>query len=549
MRARVGLLVLVVSGLVLAGSAAAAVPSSLPGADLVPIRGMAYQPAPSDYAPCGCGAYFDTDFFNDDFAQLWDDANGGRGDLKTMADQLHVNFLHLYNWNPQRNHLSALNRAASLGIKVAVPISNFFVDPGQDPNAAADIEKIMRSVYVDQNGNPSTTPHPAVGMILIANEPENGAIQNSSPANPNTWQDPVVQAMSSMRAAEQAIGATRLLPVSVPFAFSIDNYDANANNPDNLAAVGQIHSLQAAMTAALGADFVKTRYVAATNPQNPGSFMSSWIPQFKQSVPDTPLWFSEQGTGVAKSCLGYQNCTPSEQQQAVFNADQFAATKPNTEDVVLGGAQFEWSNESWKSGDNEPTFGIYKFNGQFRTVPTSGGSYRVDDLVQKPSWNALHDAFNPSPAPAAVVGASGSGGGASSSASSTGTIPTVVPPAAGSATLPDNRFSVRRGATALNRRGTVATLSFVAPGPGRFSVRELSAGASRASARNRARRHVRSRRTRARRAGTVHVRLRLTSAGRAALARRGRLPLRLRVGFKPDGGITRARTVRLTVRP
>ena len=37
--------------------------------------------------------------------------------------------------------------------------------------------------------------------------------------------------------------------MSVPFAFSIDNYDANANNPDNLAAVGQIHSLQAAMTA------------------------------------------------------------------------------------------------------------------------------------------------------------------------------------------------------------------------------------------------------------------------------------------------------------
>ena len=250
-------------------------------------------------------------------------------------------------------------------------------------------------------------------MILIANEPENGAIQNSSPANPNTWQGPVVQAMSSMRAAEEAIGATRLLPVAVPFAFSIDNYDANANNPDNLAAVGQIHSLLAAMTTAMGADFVKTRYVAATNPQNPGSFMSSWIPQFKQSVPDTPLWFSEQGTGVAKSCLGYQNCTPSEQQQAVFNADQFAATKPNTEDVVLGGAQFEWSNESWKSGDNEPTFGIYKFNGQFRTVPTSGGSYRVDDLVQKPSWNALHDAFNPSPAPAAVVGGSGSGGGAS----------------------------------------------------------------------------------------------------------------------------------------
>ena len=80
-------------------------------------------------------------------------------------------------------------------------------------------------------------------------------------------------------------------------------------------------------------------------------------------------------------------------------------------------------------------------------------------------------------------------------------------------------------------------------------MRELSAGASRAAAHKRARRHVRSTRTRARRAGTVHVRLRLTSAGRAALARRGRLPLRLRGGFKPDSGTTRARTVRLTVRP
>jgi hypothetical protein len=389
-------------------------------------------------------------------------------------------------------------------------------------------------------------------MILIANEPENGAIGNSSPANPNQWQGPVVQAMSSMRAAEQAIGATRLLPVSVPFTFSIDDYDANANNPDNLAAVGQVHSLQAAMTATLGADFVTTRYVAATNPQNPGSFMSTWIPQFKQSVPDTPLWFSEQGTGVAQSCVGYQNCTPSEQQQATFNADQFAATKPDTEDVVLGGAQFEWSNEIWKPGDNEPTFGIYKFNAQFRTVPTSGGSYRVDDLVQKPSWNALHDAFNPASAPAAVVGAgsASSGAGGSSSASSTGATPTTAGlPAAGPATPPSNRFSVRRSATTLDRRQRTATLTFVAPGPGRFSVRELPAGASRAAARKRARRHVRSRRTRARRAGAVRVRLRLTSAGRATLGRRGRLPLRLRVGFKPDGGITRARTVRLTVRP
>ena len=73
--------------LLAAAPAGAAIPSSFPGADLVPIRGMAYQPTPSDYQPCGCGVYFDTDFFNDDFSQLWDYANGGRGDLRTMASR------------------------------------------------------------------------------------------------------------------------------------------------------------------------------------------------------------------------------------------------------------------------------------------------------------------------------------------------------------------------------------------------------------------------------------------------------------------------------
>jgi RTX calcium-binding nonapeptide repeat (4 copies) len=377
----------------LATPAGAVVPSSYPGAELVPIRAIAYQPAPSDYQPCQSCVYYDTDFFNDDFSQLWDDANGGRGDLRIMAEQLNVNFLHLYNWNPARNHLAALNEALSLGIRVAVPISNYFVDPSADPNPAADIEKIMRQVYVDQQGNPSSTPHPAVGMMLVANEPENG-LNMASPSNPDRWQGPVVQAITSMQQAEQTIGATGLLPVAVPFTFSVDNYDANANNPNGYAAVGQNNSLIAALNAApgLGSAFVTARFIATANTQNPGSFMTDWIPDFKQAVPDTPVWFPEQGTGVAQSCAGYQNCTPSAQQQAIFNADQFAATKPNAGDVVLGGAQFEWVNEDWKPGPNEPTFGIYDY-GSFRSVAGPGGTYRVDELIPKPSWTSLHDAF------------------------------------------------------------------------------------------------------------------------------------------------------------
>ena len=433
-----------------------------------------------------------------------------------MADQLHVNFLHLYNWNPQRNHLSALNKAASLGIKVAVPISNFFVDPGQDPNAAADIEKIMRSVYVDANGNPSTTPHPAVGMILIANEPENGAIQNSKPGQPEHVAGPggAGDELDARRrgghrrdAAAAGGGAVRVLDRQLR---------RQRQQPGQPRRRGSDPQPPGRDDHRDGRRLRQDPLRRRDQPAEPRQLHVVLDPPVQAERARHAAVVLRAGHGVAKSCLGYQNCTPSEQQQAVFNADQFAATKPNTEDVVLAAPSSSGPTRAGSRAATSSTFGIYKFNGQFRTVPTSGGSYRVDDLVQKPSWNALHDAFNPSPAPAAVVGGSGSGGGATSSAS-TGTIPTVVPPPAGPATLPDNRFSVRRGATTLNRHRTVATLSFVAPGPGRFSVRELAAGASRAAARKRARRHVHSRRTRARRAGTVRVRLRLTSAGRAAL--------------------------------
>src|SRR6266496_2758061 len=123
----------------LGASTASAKLPNLPGADLLPIKGMAYAPTPSDYAQCGeksstCPVYYGSDFFNADFPMLWDDANGGRGDLKAMAD-LKVNFLHLYDWDPARNHLPALNKAKQLGIRVAVPISNayFVFGPGNTP--------------------------------------------------------------------------------------------------------------------------------------------------------------------------------------------------------------------------------------------------------------------------------------------------------------------------------------------------------------------------------------------------------------------------------
>ena len=75
-----------------------------------PLQGVAYKPAPSNYNGDGTGLYFDSDFCNTDFRELWGPA--GRDDLKKLKD-VGVNFLHIYDWNQPgsgRDHRSFLDR-------------------------------------------------------------------------------------------------------------------------------------------------------------------------------------------------------------------------------------------------------------------------------------------------------------------------------------------------------------------------------------------------------------------------------------------------------
>ncbi|HEY8584757.1 MAG TPA: hypothetical protein VIL49_17480, partial [Capillimicrobium sp.] len=234
-----------------AGAAVPGIPASYPGAGLAPIKAMSYQPAPSNYTP-GSGIFFDTDFFNDGFSALWSSASGGRGDLATMAAD-GVNLLHLYDWNPQRDHTAFLNAARANGISVAVPISNYFV--GSDVPAIA---QVIRQVYVDAEGNPSTTPHPAVTMLTLGNEYE---ISGLSPAQ-------MANAAAAIVAAEQALGATTVLPLAVPVSFGL----FGGQVPGVVPTRNVMDALRATPT--LGQAFLTSRFIAATNPQNPGSYLS-----------------------------------------------------------------------------------------------------------------------------------------------------------------------------------------------------------------------------------------------------------------------------------
>ena len=345
------------------------------GSGLTPIKGVAYQSAPSDYI-AGLPAYYDTDFFNSDFTQLW--STSGRGDLREMAQDLGANLIRLYNWNPARNHLSFLNEAHRLGLRVAVPISNYFVS--QDPDAARHIADIVRQIYVDESGRPSTTPHPAVAMWTIGNE------MDLAPGDRRANMAKVAAATASLVAGESSVGATRRLTVSSPVSFA-----ALDGAPPAIAAT-QMAMDQMTANPALGAGFVRSRFVAAVNTFNPGADLRRWIATFAATIPDTSVWFSELGINTSASCNGFPApCTPSDDQQGAYIAGQWREAPPGTAGVYLGGAAFEFQDEPWKGG-TEATFGLSKFASppQSRTV----GGYRVDTLVHKPAWDAFRDPVN-----------------------------------------------------------------------------------------------------------------------------------------------------------
>jgi hypothetical protein len=102
------------------------------------IKGMAYEPTPSDVLCKGVGPNnydpnqgrdFDMDYFNDDYAQLWGPT--GRDDLLNIRDQ-NVNLVRIYNWtgnenggHTMRNHIPYLDRCQQLGLGTMVAFSNY----------------------------------------------------------------------------------------------------------------------------------------------------------------------------------------------------------------------------------------------------------------------------------------------------------------------------------------------------------------------------------------------------------------------------------------
>ncbi len=423
---------------------------------LRPIKGISYQPSPSDdcqlqtqynnVQPCqGLGGYnptyYDTDFYNTDFALLWGpgtQATPGRNDLATLQAQ-GVNFLHLYNWNAQRDHSTFLTAVQSAGMKIMVPVSNYTaclivggcqgVGAGSYQNAYNNVQAIFNQVYP----NGSLTPHAAIGAWGIFNEYD---YNNIDPVN-------VAFVIQAILALETARGVTATLPFMVPASNAVNASSqyawfqtaqalyqaipANASRsipPGVLANIAVSFTLQNAQVngttsyggvtvGAVPASFWSTRYIATVNPFTSGPTINAYITdaaQFQSAFPNAqvsasgqtwnaawnslpPLFLSEMGINI-----GGSGNPGTPQTQAAWVLSQLQCTNPWASDPTstpngyfLGSNVFEFEYE----GANG-RWGMFTFPTplSFTTgTTTSGATYRVDVLSAQPAWASVSAGF------------------------------------------------------------------------------------------------------------------------------------------------------------
>jgi hypothetical protein len=416
--------------------------------NLRPLRGMGYVPSPSDFAPACAKTldpptgdpafcrYFDADFTNDDFRALWSSDNPGgtgqgRADLESMAMNLNVNFVRLYDWGapPLRNHINFLNEANSHGIKVAVPISNFTLQCIRGDQACRDCcgdpltfaKNNTKNILAELITNGK--PHEAIAMWTIGNEFE---LNGFHP-------DVVATAIQFLIEAEEELGVTdeaNKLPITVPISFAAsfccsDESGSSCRLPlagcdpikKNCGEVSeapfltcvtfdpgelQLNELMNAISNNQKASqILNSRFFASLQTFNDDVFLKTFLEEtFPQKFPDLALVITELGIDTAGS-------GGTEQTQAAFVKKQLDLCKSliaepppttNPNGYFLGCTYFEWLNSVYKGG-TEATFGANKFGGMLGTgktvgVPTSGPeNYPIDELVEKPVFSSIMEAF------------------------------------------------------------------------------------------------------------------------------------------------------------
>lgn len=343
-----------------------------------PIKGINYQPAPSDYTtnmPVP-PQYFDTDFYNSDFEGLWGGTlvtGGGtpcavsaaRDDLNRFHDDLDLNFIRFFNLDREdfRNHVPFLDACQTNQIHVMIPL-DFWVQQVDGPNW--DTFRPLVITLITTLG-----PHPSVVAWQLGNELN---------------------------------GATNAGKIATIFALLVQ-HDAAKKPVTSGLQLGFFPSMAELIKSAIvgkGLDTDYTnRWFQAVNIYPPQADpVTDALVNLQQVVnvdwpasefKDQPFLVSEYGVAL--------NTTEAVQAMSIEAQARWIGNVNNP--LFLGGCVFEFSNELWKVPPDTPNLqselGLVKFSGGFCTAlePSNSSVYRVDALTLKPSYASFKSVVNP----------------------------------------------------------------------------------------------------------------------------------------------------------
>lgn len=316
-------------------------------------NGICYAPFPKGYNPSNANTtyiFFGSDIAYDAMAPVWGNQytsksgdscslngpNKARNDIQSLAD-MSVKLIRLYDWEPRNIHLNFLDYCNSLNIKVLVPVSNYFVKPGE---GLSQRNTLIPNLINSFSNKEKTDYHSAIAGIIIGNEPEiNGfSVQNCIDFT-TSWAEIEASDFSSYR--EVMIGHP------VDFGTYGAEFPCFGFWDPLLAGLNTVTAKNLNNRLFLAPQTYNDSNYLFVNAQGKGKgYVDIAFEKYQK-----PILFTEIGMDRTKT--DYQNIVQGQLSESI----KYGANNP---DKLIGICFFQFADKVWVPGTSEGSFGTYK---------------------------------------------------------------------------------------------------------------------------------------------------------------------------------------------
>jgi len=365
------------------------------------LKGICYAAFPAPYNPSTANnscIFFGSDASYNAMESLWGPSYtsttgksypNGRNDLSTLKS-MGVNLIRLYDWEPRNLHLKFLDLCTTLGIKVLVPVSNYFLTDGF---SSRDI--LIPNLIKSFSNSDGSDYHSAIAGIIIGNEPElNGYTSQTCVDFTLSWVN-----------AEQASFSNHSMPMighPVDFGLYGGEYPAWGFWEPLLTQLDNIPTRNLEARLFLAPQTYNDGNYLYKNAGNGTGYVDLTWNKFKK-----PMIFTEIGQDRTKP--NYIDTIKGQLSGAI----KYASANPN---VLLGICNFQFTDKVWMQGTSEGSFGAFSHTSNISTTVTfgngdfthwdhgscAGSTLNVDVLSKNPVYNTITSIYNGTSLPQAT---------------------------------------------------------------------------------------------------------------------------------------------------